>query len=219
MEGEFIAYYRVSTDKQGRSGLGLEAQRQAVLDYLNGGGWELLAEFTEVESGSKNQRPKLKEALNLCKRHKAKLVIARLDRLSRNAAFLLALRDSKVDFIAVDLPQADAFTVGILALVAEREAQMISARTKAALKAAKARGTKLGNPTNLKEAGKAGVQTTKAKATQASANVLPIIHQIKAAGVRSLQGIADALNARGVTTSRGSAWYPESVRRAILRAS
>ena len=145
MRGKFIAYYRVSTDKQGKSGLGLDAQRKAVVDYLDGGKWTLLDEFTEIESGKRNDRPELEKALAACKKHRAKLVIAKLDRLSRNLAFIAMLMDRKVDFVCCDNPTATKFTIHILAAVAEHERDAISARTKAALAAAKANGKKLGS--------------------------------------------------------------------------
>src|SRR5262249_5437119 len=144
MRGRFIAYYRVSTDKQGKSGLGLDAQRRAVIDYLDGGKWTLLDEFTEIESGKRNDRPELENALAACKKHKAKLVIAKLDRLSRDLAFIATLMTKKVDFICCDNPTATKFTIHILAAVAEHERDAISARTKAGLAAAKANGKKLG---------------------------------------------------------------------------
>jgi DNA invertase Pin-like site-specific DNA recombinase len=137
--------YRVSTDKQGKSGLGLDAQRKAVVDYLDGGKWTLLDEFTEIESGKRNDRPELERALAACKKHRAKLVIAKLDRLSRNVAFIAMLMDRKVDFVCCDNPTATKFTIHILAAVAEHERDAISARTKAALAAAKANGKVLGN--------------------------------------------------------------------------
>jgi DNA invertase Pin-like site-specific DNA recombinase len=127
--GKFVAYFRVSTDKQGKSGLGLEAQRQAVQQYLNGGQWSLIGEFTEIESGKRNERPELEKALVACKRNKAKLVIAKLDRLSRNLAFIATLMDSGVEFIAVDNPHANKLTVHILAAVAQHEREMIGQRT------------------------------------------------------------------------------------------
>src|ERR671910_966338 len=142
--GRFVAYYRVSTDKQGRSGLGLEAQREAVQSFLNGGSWTLAAEVTEVESGKRNDRPELDRALGLCRLYGATLVVAKLDRLARNVTFISKLMESGVDFVAVDFPQANRLTVHILAAVAEHEAAMISARTKAALAAAKARGVQVG---------------------------------------------------------------------------
>src|SRR5271165_985740 len=126
VNGKFVAYYQVSTTKQGINGLGMDAQKQAVASYLDGGDWELLAEFAEVETGKRNNRQELAKALALCRKEKAILLIAKLDRLARNAAFLLNLRDSGVDFIAVDMPHADRFTVGIMALVAEKERDMIS---------------------------------------------------------------------------------------------
>jgi DNA invertase Pin-like site-specific DNA recombinase len=144
--GKFVAYFRVSTDKQGKSGLGLEAQRQAVLQFLDGGSWSLVGEFTEVESGKRNERPELEKALGACKRQRAKLVIAKLDRLSRNLAFIATLMDSGVEFVAVDNPHANKLTVHILAAVAQHEREMIAQRTKDALQAAKARGVVLGNP-------------------------------------------------------------------------
>jgi DNA invertase Pin-like site-specific DNA recombinase len=142
-QGKFVAYYRVSTAKQGRSGLGLEAQQEAVRSYLNGGAWQLVAEVVEVESGKRNDRPKLAEALRLCRLHEATLIIAKLDRLARNVAFISNLMESGVEFTAVDFPQANRLTVHILAAVAEHEAAIISTRTKAALVAAKARGRNL----------------------------------------------------------------------------
>src|SRR3954449_713724 len=144
--GRFIAYYRVSTQAQGANGLGLEAQRAAVLAYLDGGSWHLAAEFVEVESGRKDDRPELAKALAACRRLGATLVIAKLDRLARNVAFVSNLMEAGVEFVAVDFPQANRLTIHILAAVAEHEREMISARTKAALSAAKARGTKLGTP-------------------------------------------------------------------------
>src|SRR5262245_3870200 len=145
-QGKFIAYFRVSTGKQGKSGLGLEAQRKAVLDYLDGGRWSLVQEFVEIESGKDNERPRLTAALAACKKHRARLVIAKLDRLSRNLAFIVALMESGVEFVAVDNPHATKLTVHILAAVAEHERAMISESTKVALAAAKRRGMRPGNP-------------------------------------------------------------------------
>ena len=142
--GKFVSYLRVSTARQGTSGLGLEAQRAAVAGFLDGGDWTLVQEVLEVESGKRNDRPALATALKLCRKHRATLVIAKLDRLARNVAFISNLMESGVEFVAVDMPQANRFVVHILAAVAEQEAEAISKRTKAALAAAKARGTKLG---------------------------------------------------------------------------
>jgi DNA invertase Pin-like site-specific DNA recombinase len=220
--GRFVAYYRVSTDRQGRSGLGLDAQRKAVEDYLNGGGWQLVGRFTEVESGKLDGRPELGKALAACRLHKAKLVIAKLDRLSRDAHFLLGLQKAGVPFVAADMPHADNFTVGILAMVAQKEREMISARTKAALAAAKARGQRLGGfrgyvPSDAVRA--AAVAAKAAKARDRAADVLPTIREIRAAGITSLSGIAWELNARGVPTLRGgSEWQAVQVAR-VLRAA
>jgi DNA invertase Pin-like site-specific DNA recombinase len=142
--GNFVAYYRVSTQRQGRSGLGLEAQQKAVRDHLNGGNWRIVAEFTEIESGQRPGRPQLAAALKACRAVGATLIIAKLDRLARNVHFVSGLMESGVEFTAVDFPQANRLTVHILAAVAEHEAKMISERTKAALAAAKRRGVKLG---------------------------------------------------------------------------
>ncbi len=146
MRGKFVSYLRVSTDKQGERGHGLDAQRKAVAEYLNGGEWELLGEFVEIESGKRGDRPKLAEALATCKKHRARLVIAKLDRLSRNVAFIATLMDGKTDFVCCDFPTANRLTLHILAAVAEHEREMIAKRTKDGLAAAKAKGVVLGNP-------------------------------------------------------------------------
>jgi DNA invertase Pin-like site-specific DNA recombinase len=216
-QGKFVAYFRVSTDKQGRSGLGLEAQREAVLTYLDGGRWSLVQEFVEVESGKRNDRPELAAALAACKKHKARLIIAKLDRLSRNLAFIATLMDSGVEFIAVDNPHANKLTVHILAAVAQHEREMIGQRTRDALQAAKARGKKLGNP-KLADARKLAVHGNKLSAARYAANVLPVIREIQASGVKSLRGVARALAARGIATARGGAWTPVQVSD-ILRRS
>src|SRR5436190_15055306 len=177
-QGKFIAYFRVSTDKQGKSGLGVEAQRKAVLDYLNGGRWSLMQEFVEIESGKHNDRPQLTAALAACKKHRAKLVIAKLDRLSRNLAFIAALMESGVEFVAVDNPHATKLTVHILAAVAEHEREMIAQRTRDALQAAKARGKILGNP-RLADARKSAVQGNRSSAARYAENVAPIMREIQ----------------------------------------
>jgi DNA invertase Pin-like site-specific DNA recombinase len=214
----FVAYYRVSTDRQGKSGLGLEAQQRAVMDYLNGGAWELVAEFTEVESGKRSDRPALAQALEACRRYKAKLVIAKLDRLSRNLAFIATLMDSGVEFVAVDNPHANKLTVHILAAVAEHEREMISERTKAALKAAKARGKRLGNP-RLSEAAALGSAAGKAAADQRATNLLPVIREIQAAGTTSANAIAAKLNERRVPTARGGRWTHVQVAAVVARSA
>ena len=216
-QGKFVAYFRVSTDRQGRSGLGLEAQREAVENYLNGGRWSLVAEFIEIESGKRNDRPELEKALAICRKQKAKLVIAKLDRLSRNLAFIATLMDSGVEFIAVDNPHANELTIHILAAVAQHEREIISARTSAALKAAKARGKRLGNP-KLSEARRHAAMAKKEMADRYSANVLPVIREIQGSGIKSLRGVARALAARGIPTSRGGAWTPVQVSAILQRA-
>jgi DNA invertase Pin-like site-specific DNA recombinase len=212
----YIAYYRVSTDKQGKSGLGLDAQRAAVAGFLGQG--KLVAEFTEVETGkgvkALDRRPQLRAALEACRKQKAMLVIAKLDRLARNVAFISSLLEAGVEFVAVDMPHANRLTIHILAAVAEHEREMISQRTKAALAEAKKRGTKLGNP-NPKKASRMGVAAMKELAARKAANVRPIIEAIRTSGISTLQGIAEALNARGVPTARGRTWHPATVARVM----
>jgi DNA invertase Pin-like site-specific DNA recombinase len=222
--GRFISYLRVSTDKQGRSGLGLEAQREAISRYLNGGDWSLIVEVVEIESGKRNDRPKLAEALAACRLHGAVLLIAKIDRLARNAAFLLSLRDAGVEFLAVDMPNANRLTVGIMALVAEDEAERISARTKAALAAAKARGTKLGGfrPGALPNAAEGRVKGRAVRSEIAkarAADLLPVIETIRAEGAVSLRAIAAELNRRNIPTARGCQWSTVQVQRVMTQAN
>jgi DNA invertase Pin-like site-specific DNA recombinase len=207
MRGRFIAYYRVSTDKQGKSGLGLDAQRKAVVDYLDGGKWTLLDEFTEIESGKNGDRPQLAAALAACKKHKAKLVIAKLDRLSRNLAFIAMLMDRKVDFVCCDNPTATKFTIHILAAVAEHERDTISARTKAALAAAKAKGTVLGNYERI----------AKAKREATAARDEAVREAVTATAHLSTRAAADALNRRGIRTASGKQWHAMQVHRVRSR--
>jgi len=214
--GKFVAYYRVSTDRQGASGLGLDAQHQSVLNYLNGGDWGLIGEYVEVESGRKNDRPQIAEALAACRKEKATLVIAKLDRLSRNLAFIANLMESGVEFIATDMPHANRTMLQMMAVFAEHEREMISKRTKEALAAAKARGVRLGSPCP-KKGSAAGNTVKKANADQFAANVLPIVEEIRKTGVTTLRGIASALDARGVKTARGGAWSANSVSRVMIR--
>jgi DNA invertase Pin-like site-specific DNA recombinase len=223
-ESAFIAYYRVSTDRQGRSGLGLDAQRRAVDEYLTGIGVKPVSHFVEVESGKKNDRPELAKALSACRKHGARLIIAKLDRLARNVAFVSNLMESGVDFVAVDMPSANRLTIHILAAVAEHEREMISARTKAALASAKARGTPLGfaNPQLAAvqaDASRADADRVIAEADRYAANVVPVIEDIRASGVTSLMGIARTLSARGIATRRGGEWTATSVRNVLKRVS
>jgi DNA invertase Pin-like site-specific DNA recombinase len=218
-----VAYERVSTARQGASGLGLEAQRKVIEDFAASRGAEVLARFTEVESGRKADRPELLKALHLAKVTGATLVIAKLDRLSRNAAFLLALRDSGVRFVAVDMPEANDLTVGIMALVAQAEREAISRRTKEALAVAKARGVKLGNPNgaeSLRRAGKGGSApwaTVSANAAAFAADLMPVLADIRAEGHTSLRATAAELTARGIRTRRGGKWSVGNVGRLISR--
>lgn len=223
-QGKFISYLRVSTQRQGRSGLGLEGQRSAVAEYLNGGRWKLVAEVVEIESGKRNDRPKLAEALRLCRVHGATLIIAKLDRLARNVNFISNLMESGVEFVAVDLPQANRLTVHIMAAMAEHEAAMISARTRAALAAAKARGTQLGgkrwNSSKIASKGNvASAQVRSEAAAKRASDLLPIIEALRADGAASLRQIAAALNERGITTSRGGEWSAVQVQRVLSSAA
>lgn len=220
---KIVAYQRVSTSKQGQSDLGLDAQRATIQAYATQARGTVIERFTEVESGKSNSRPELAKALQLAKLTGAVLVIAKLDRLSRNAAFLLTLRDSGVRFIAADMPDANELTVGIMALVAEQERQAISKRTKEALKVAKARGIRLGNPNGaaaLKKANKgnaASVRSIKEDAIQRAEQLRSVVEDLTSKGVQSLGGLADELNARGVLTARGGRWHRSSVRNLIGR--
>jgi DNA invertase Pin-like site-specific DNA recombinase len=222
---KIVCYLRVSTDKQGRSGLGLEAQLQAVQQYAASVNANIIATFTEVETGKLNARPELAKALHLAKVTGATLVIAKLDRLSRNAAFLLTLQDAGVKFIAADMPQANNLTIGIMALVAQQEAEAISRRTKDALQAAKRRGKVLGNPNGaaaLKRAAKgntAAVARIKAQAEKHATNLRPVIESLKSEGITSLGAIAEALNSRGMLTPREGVWHKTSVKNLLSRLS
>jgi DNA invertase Pin-like site-specific DNA recombinase len=218
-----VLYYRVSTAAQGRSGLGLEAQQAAVGQFCQTRGCDVLAEFTEIESGKRNDRPELAKAMHRAKVTGATLVIAKLDRLSRNAAFLLQLQEAGVKFIAADMPEACNLTVGILALVAQQEREAISARTKAALAAAKARGQRLGNPNGaapLRRAAKgngAAVGALKAAADRHASNLQPVVQDLRARGINSLPRIAQALNEMQMEAPRGGRWHPSSVRNLLAR--
>jgi DNA invertase Pin-like site-specific DNA recombinase len=218
-EQRFIGYYRVSTQRQGRSGLGLNAQRKAVNDHLFGRG-KLIAEYTEIESGRISDRPKLAAALAACRLHRATLVIAKLDRLARNVAFVSNLLEAGADFEAVDFPQANRLTIHILSAVAEHEAHMISERTKVALAAAKARGVVLGGfrgrVGTAADLAKARATRT-AKASQRALDLMPTIRSLQADGHLSLGSIATGLNSRQIATARGGLWSAAQVRRILDR--
>lgn len=224
-EGDFVAYYRVSTARQGASGLGLEAQRAAVETYLNGGAWRILAEFTEVESGRNAERPELLKALHKARLHRVPLIVAKVDRLARSKGFLERILESGVDVRFCDLPKIEGatgrFLLQQMAAVAELEAGLISTRTTAALAAAKQRGRKLGGNRGVKltqaaqEAGRA-VQTARAAAR--NQDLAPAIEELREAGITTLAGIAEALTNRGIPTSRGKAqWAPVQVARVLAR--
>lgn len=225
--GKFVSYLRVSTARQGASGLGLEAQREAVSRYLNGGSWTLVKEVVEVESGKRNDRPAIAEAVRLCRIHRATLVIAKLDRLARNLHFISGLMESGIQFIAVDNPSANELTVHILAAVAQSEAKAISERTKAALAAAKARGVKLGGLRGpaaefaalSKKGSAASAAVRAARAAKRIEDLLPVMEHICAEGSTSLRAIAAQLNAQGIPapSPRGSMWYPIQVQRVLKK--
>lgn len=217
----YVTYLRVSTDRQGKSGLGLEAQRKAVTDHVAGKG-EIAAEYVEIESGKKNDRPQLARALAEAKRIGAVLLIAKLDRLARNVAFIANLLEAGVEIAAADMPEANRFLLHVMAAVAEHEAQAISDRTCAALAAAKARGVALGwsmpeRAGEQRRAARKGAEGNARKADQNAANVFPIICQIAARGA-SLRQIADELNMRDIKTARGGMWYATTVRNIMMRA-
>jgi DNA invertase Pin-like site-specific DNA recombinase len=221
-EGKFVSYLRVSTIKQGRSGLGLEAQRAAVETFLDGGRWKIIEEFVETESGKRDDRPALQRALTSCRIHHATLAIAKLDRLSRDAAFLLNLQKAGVRFVACDMPEADNFTVGIFALLAQKERELISSRTREALAAAKRRGVRLGgNRGNLPLVARKGAlvsaQYRSSKAQRRADDLMPIIGPLVIAG-RSMSAIAAELNAKGIPAARGGSWQPTQVSRVIARS-
>jgi DNA invertase Pin-like site-specific DNA recombinase len=214
-QGKFVSYYRVSTDKQGKSGLGLEAQKAAVADRLNGGRWQIVGEFLEVESGKRASRPELDAALAACKKHKAKLIVAKLDRLSRNVSFLLKLIDAGVEVLFGDLPELNGamgkFVLITMANVAELEAGLISERTKAALKAAKARGVKLGRHGSEVLAAK-----YRDEARQRAMQLEPIMREMQGKGY-SMRRMATELTKRKVKTPRGGEWHPQTVKMVMQR--
>src|SRR5262245_19485477 len=221
-----IGYLRVSTKGQGESGLGIEAQKTGIEAYAHQMGLKVIAFYIEVESGKLADRPELKKALSHARRSKARLVVAKLDRLSRNVAFLSALLESKVDFVACDNPHANKLTIHLLAAVAEHEAEMISQRTKAALQAYKARGGKLGaelvqcrnlTPEAVAIGRERSIQSRAKAAAEAYVDLAPMMLEWRSAG-QSLAAIAERLNAEGHTTRRGKPWNPVQVARVIARS-
>jgi DNA invertase Pin-like site-specific DNA recombinase len=216
-----VAYIRVSTSRQGRSGLGMEGQRAALARFAETEGFEIAATFTEVESGkgadALDRRPQLSAALAEARRRKCAVVVAKLDRLSRDVHFISGLMSHRVPFLVAELgPDVDPFVLHLFAALAEKERAMIGKRTGEALQAAKARGVKLGSPV-LEAARPLAIAALKAEANRHAANILPIIEQIKRSGATTLRSIAQALNARGIPSPRGGHWHAMSVRNAIKR--
>jgi DNA invertase Pin-like site-specific DNA recombinase len=220
---KLVAYVRVSTDQQGKSGLGIEAQKAAIARFAEAEDFEVIAELVEVETGKGSdaleRRPLLREALAVARKAKAAVVVAKLDRLSRDVAFISGLMAQRVPFVVTELgADVDPFMLHIYAALAQKERALISERTKVALAAKKAQGVRLGNPTNLAEAAAKGAVANREAADRFAANVLPIVRQLQGAGVTGLQSLAAALNERGVRTARGGAWYASSVRNLLVRA-
>lgn len=220
---KYIGLIRVSTGKQGRSGLGLEGQEAAIRSYVESAGGELVRIYEEVESGKDGSRPVLTEAVAHSQLIGARLVIHKLDRLSRDLGFITSLQKNSVDFVVVDLPQADKFTIQLFGALAEKERAMISERTKRALAAAKARGVKLGNekgyvfaPEVAAAGSKAGAEARKVKADEFARRVLPMIQRLQGEGM-GLNAIARQLNGAGIPTRRGKQWTPTAVKNALER--
>ncbi len=222
---KFVSYLRVSTARQGASGLGLEAQREAVSRYLAGGSSTLVQEVVEIESGKRNDRPAIAEAVRLCRVHRATLIIAKLDRLARNLHFISGLMESGIRFVAVDNPSANELTVHILAAVAQSEAKSVSERTKAALGAAKARGVRLGGLRGSAEdfaalsrrGSAAGAAVRSATAAKRRTDLLPAIQDIRQSGLLTLRAIATELNQRGIEAPRGGRWAAVQVQRVLVK--
>ncbi|MBP0447268.1 recombinase family protein [Roseomonas sp. SSH11] len=217
-----VAYFRVSTERQGRSGLGLDAQLERCATFAAGNGMELVEEFTEVETGkgsdALDRRPQLAAALAAARRLRCPVLVAKLDRLSRDVHFIAGLMVQRVPFMVAELgPDVDPFMLHIYAALAEKERRMISERTRAALAARKRQGAVLGNRTNLAEAQRLGAARTAEEARRFAENVVPIIRQVQASGVTSLRGVAEVLNARGVRSSRGGRWAAQQVSDILAR--
>jgi DNA invertase Pin-like site-specific DNA recombinase len=216
-----VAYIRVSTTSQGRSGLGIESQREALTRFAKEVGFDIVAEFVEIETGkgsdALDRRPQLAAALAKARALRSSVVVAKLDRLSRDVHFISGLMAHRVPFVVTELgPDVDPFVLHLYAALAEKERALISGRTKSALAAAKAKGVKLGNP-NIEAARGEAMEAIKAEADRAAGNVLPIIAEIKKSGASTLRAIAEALNARGIPTPRGGRWHATSVRNALAR--
>jgi DNA invertase Pin-like site-specific DNA recombinase len=219
-----VAYYRVSTQRQGRSGLGIEAQKAAVARFAEAEGLTQISEFTEVETGrgsdALDRRPQLAAALATAKAARCPVVVAKLDRLSRDVAFIANLMAQRVPFIVAELGiDADPFMLHLYAALAEKERRLISDRTRNALAVRKAQGKQLGNRTNIHEAGHIGRASAKDAAAQFAANVLPVVASIQKSGITTLAGIADALNGRGVRTARGGRWHVSTVMYLLRRST
>jgi DNA invertase Pin-like site-specific DNA recombinase len=220
---QVVSYIRVSTNGQGKSGLGIQAQREAIARFCTAESMTIGAEFVEVETGkgadALERRPQLRAALASARKGKAPVVVAKLCRLSRDVAFIFRTMAHKVPFIVTELgADADPFMLHIYAALAEKERALIADRTRQALAAKKAQGAKLGNPTNLAEAAAMGHAANREAADSFAANVLPIVGQIQAGGLTTTRAVADALNARGVRTARGGAWHNSTVRNLLARA-
>lgn len=214
---KLVAYYRVSTDKQGKSGLGIEAQTALIASYAVQNSCQVLASYTEVESGKRNDRPELAKAIAHARKLKATLVIATLSRLGRRVSFISSLMESGVPFIAADSPNDDRFTLHIKAAVAEEEAAKISQRTKAALAALKARGVQLGKPENMTQAAQVkGAKATRDQAIRDYATIVPMLRELREQGL-SLRDIAKRLNDQGIMTRTGSSWSAMQVARILDR--
>jgi DNA invertase Pin-like site-specific DNA recombinase len=214
----FVAYYRVSTRRQSDSGLGIEAQKAAVAAHVKGG--KIVASFTEVESGKRNSRPELAKALRLCRVHRATLVIAKLDRLSRSVSFLASLLEGDVPIIAADMPSADRTMLQFMSVIAEHEARAISTRTRQALAQAKERGVVLGGwkGRDLTDGDrKLATTVLKAQADDRAQALAPVIEELRTVGVTTTTALADALNARSIPTARGGRWHAASVARLVAR--
>jgi DNA invertase Pin-like site-specific DNA recombinase len=216
-----VAYLRVSTARQGRSGLGLEAQRENIARFAATEGYEVVGEFVEVETGkgadALERRPQLTAALNAARKRKGSVVVAKLDRLSRDVHFISGLMSHKVPFIVTELgADVDPFILHLYAALSEKERNLIAGRTKAALTAKKAQGKVLGGP-KLPEARVAAQVVIKANADKSAANVLPVIRDAQKAGAETLRDIADALNARGIATARGGRWHATTVKNVLDR--